>query len=148
MKSIDLVFMFLMIFIISGSIEARNKILDDDQMTVKSVVMEFVMNIDSGNIDGLKKCITEKSTYTVLNSILNKTNEYSYDELLNAIRKQQIGGWKRSYEILNIDLQGGIAMVKIDCKDLKTTQTGYLALLKGNNDWRIIKSIFMLKKNN
>ncbi len=147
MKVKELVFVFLLIFIITGSIEARNKILDDDQMLIKSVVLDFVMNIDSGNVDGLKKCLTEKSTYTLSNSILNKTNEYSYDDFLDAIKKQQIGGLKRSYEIMNIDLQGGIAMVRIDSRELKTTQTGYVALLKENNDWRIITSVFMLEKN-
>jgi ketosteroid isomerase-like protein len=147
MKTSKIISVFFLTIFLTASSFAISKLSDKDVASVKKAVQEFVKNTDTRNVNGLEKTLSERSTFVSTNAISNKTSEYTYSEYLSAIRAGQVGGWERQLEILNIDANGNTAVAKISCKDPRTTQTGFVTLIKDGGDWKIISGAFYMDKN-
>lgn len=147
MKTTKILSILFLSFIFTVSSLAMSKLSEKDLASVKKAVQEFVNNTDTRNVKGLEKNLCEKSTFININGVTNKIAEFTYEEYLTAIRDRKVGGWERELEFLNIDAHGNTAVAKIQCKDSKMTQTGFVTLMKEGEDWKIISGAFYMDAN-
>jgi ketosteroid isomerase-like protein len=147
MKSFKILSILFLSFFFISSTFAANKLSDKDKAAVKKTIQEFVTNLDKGNVNGVKSTISDKSTFVQVNGITNKSTQYTSDDYLSAIKDRSIGGWERQLEIMDVNAAGNTAMAKIQTKDPRTTSTGFVTLLKENNNWKIISCTLFMELN-
>jgi ketosteroid isomerase-like protein len=147
MKSFKFLSILLLSFFFIASSFAASKLSDEDMAAVKKAIQEYVKNIDTNNANGMGNIISDNSIFVQVIGVTKKVTEYNQGDLLSAVKNRQIGGWDRQLDILNVDEAGNTAMAKIQAKDPRMTSTGYITLLKENNNWKIICATFYMELN-
>ena len=147
MKSFKILSILFLSFLFISSSFAASKLSDEDMATVKKTVQEYEKYIDTQNAEGMEKIISENAAFVQVIAVTKKTTEFNSGDYLNALRNKEIGGWERQLDILNIDAAGNTAFAKIQAKDARMTSTGFVTLVKENNNWKIMCATFYMELN-
>ena len=116
-----------------------------DVEAVKQVIQDYVKGTDSQNADLLEKILYPEGNYFNYNAITNKTSQMTNDQFLDKVKKGQAGGWVRQLSINSVDVNDNTAMAKIEVKDARMKQHGYLTLVKEDGKWKIMSSAYTLE---
>lgn len=147
MKSFKILsILFLSFFFISASF-ALSKLSDEDMSAVKKTIQEFEKNLDTQNANAMEKIISENAAFVQVIAVTKKTTEFNSSDYLSAIKNRQIGGWERQLDIQNVDAAGNTAFAKIQAKDHRMTSTGFITLVKEDNNWKIVCATFYMELN-
>ena len=118
-----------------------------DQGGVEAVVTNYVKSIDANNADALAKTVLPGGSIIVVNDFKKDVEHYSTDQLVNMVKNKQVGGWTRNLTINSVDVNGNIAVAKVDITDTRLKQTGYITLLKNDGLWKVASQVTTLQLN-
>jgi Putative lumazine-binding len=147
MKSFKILFVLLLSVLFVSSSLAESKLSDKDMSAVKKTVQDYVKFLDTSNANGMENIISENSTFVQVIGVTNKTSEFNSSDYLSAIKNKKVGGWERQLDILDVDAVGNTAFAKIQAKDPRMTSTGFVTLLKENNNWKVVCATFYMELN-
>ena len=147
MKSFKILSIFFLSFFFISSSFALSKLSDEDMSSIKKTIQEFEKNIDTQNANDMEKIISTNSTFVQVIAVTKKTTEYNSTDYLSALKNRQIGGWERQLDIQSIDAAGNTAFAKIQAKDARMTSTGFITLVKENNNWKIVCATYYMELN-
>jgi len=116
-----------------------------DVEAVKQVIEDYVKGTDSQNADLLEKILYPEGNYFNYNAITNKVSQMTNDQFLEKVKQGQTGGWERQLSINTVDVNDNTAMAKIEVKDARMSQHGYLTLVKENGKWKIMSGAYTLE---
>jgi hypothetical protein len=116
-----------------------------DVEAVKQVIEDYVKGTDSQNTDLLEKILYPDGNYFNYNAITNKASQMTNDQFLERVKKGQTGGWERQLNINSVDVNDNTAMAKIEVKDARMSQHGYLTLIKEDGKWKIMSGAYTLE---
>ena len=116
-----------------------------DVEAVKQVIQDYVKGTDSQNVDMLEKILYPSGNVFSYNAITNKVSQMTNDQYLERIKKGQTGGWERQLDINSVDVNDNTAMAKIEVKDARMKQHGYLTLVKEDGKWKIMSGAYTLE---
>ena len=119
-----------------------------DVEAVKQVIQDYVKGTDSRNVDMLEKVLYPAGNYFSFNAITNKSLQMTNDQFLERVKKGQTGGWERQLDINSVDVNDNTAMAKIEVKDARMKQHGYLTLVKEDGKWKIMSGAYTLETSN
>jgi ketosteroid isomerase-like protein len=138
--------LFVSFFFISSSF-AASKLSDEDMSSIKKTIQEFEKNLDTQNADGMEKIISDNSIFVQVIGVTKKTTQYNSSDYLSALKNREIGGWAKQLDIQDVDAAGNTAFAKIQAKDPRMTSTGFITLVKENNDWKIVCATYYMELN-
>ncbi len=116
-----------------------------DVEAVKQVIEDYVKGTDSQDADMLEKILYPNGNYFSYNAITNKVSQMTNDQFLERVKKRQTGGWERQLNINTVDVNDNTAMAKIEVKDARMKQHGYLTLVKEDGKWKIMSGAYTLE---
>ena len=119
-----------------------------DVEAVKQVIQDYVKGTDSQNVDLLEKVLYPAGNYYSFNAITNKVSQMTNNEYLDRVKKRQTGGWERQLDINSVDVNDNTAIAKIEVKDARMKQHGYLTLIKEDGKWKIMSGAYTLETVN
>lgn len=135
----------LTMFLILPVAYAMNPNNPADVEAVKQVIEDYVKGTDSQNADLLEKILYPEGNYFNYNAITNKVSQMTNDQFLEKVKQGQTGGWERQLSINTVDVNDNTAMAKIEVKDARMSQHGYLTLVKENGKWKIMSGAYTLE---
>ena len=147
MRSFKILSILFLSFLFISSSFAASKLSDEDMAAVKNTVQEFEKYWDTQDADGMEKIISENASFVQVIAVTKKNSEFNSSDYLNAIRNKHIGGWERQLDIINVDAAGNTAFAKVVAKDPRMTSTGFITLVKENNDWKIVCATSYMELN-
>ena len=144
MKVLSLILGLTMLLLlpVAYAIEPNNPA---DIEAVKLVIQDYVKATDSQNVGMLEKILYPEGNYFSFNSITNKVSQMTNDQFLERVKKGQTGGWERQLNINSVDVNDNTAMAKIEVKDARLNQHGYLTLVKEDGKWKIMSGAYTLE---
>ena len=119
-----------------------------DVEAVKQVIQDYVKGTDSQNVNMLEKILYPQGNFFSYNAITNKASQMTNDQFLERVKKRQVGGWERQLDINSVDINDNTAMAKIEVKDARLKQHGYLTLVKDDGNWKIMSGAYTLETVN
>ena len=119
-----------------------------DVEAVKQVIQDYVKGTDSQNVDMLEKILYPSGNVFSYNAITNKVSQMTNNEYLDRVKKRQTGGWERQLDINSVDVNDNTAIAKIEVKDARMKQHGYLTLIKEDGKWKIMSGAYTLETVN
>ena len=144
-KVIMLSISFLLILFISAAVMASEPFVKAD---IENTINNFIKGVDIRDAKSLEKILDKNASIVTINKIINKSASLKYDDFLDQIKHGEVGGWKRNFEIAQIDGNDKVASAKILTKDIKIKQTEFISLVKINEEWKIVSSISTIELNN
>ena len=144
MKSIRISLAVLSIFLFSSAY-AKSLVITSDDEAVRQVIENYSKGIDSRDTGILENVIYPNAHFLNYNKVTNQISETSNEELLALIRKGKAGGWQRELSISSVEVNENTAIAKVEMKDAKVKQTGFLTLVKENGTWKIMSGAYTLE---
>jgi len=144
MKSLGISLVILSLFLFS-SVNAKNLINSGDDEAVKAVIENFSKGVDSRNVETLEEVVYPGAHFLNFNKVTNKITEMTNEELIELVKKGRAGGWTRELSINSVDVNENTAIAKVEMKDAKLKQTGFITLVKENGSWKIMSGAYTLE---
>jgi hypothetical protein len=144
MKVLNLILGLTMLLMLPAAY-AMNPNNPADVEAVKQVIQDYVKGTDSQNAVLLEKILYPEGNYFNYNAVTNKVSQMTNDQFLEKVKKRQTGGWERQLDISSVDVNDNTAMAKIEVKDARMRQHGYLTLVKEDGKWKIMSSAYTLE---
>ena len=144
MKSLGISLVILSLFLFS-SVNAKNLINSGDDEAVKAVIENFSKGVDSRNVETLEEVVYQGAHFLNFNKVTNKITEMTNEELIELVKKGRAGGWTRELSINSVDVNENTAIAKVEMKDAKLKQTGFITLVKENGSWKIMSGAYTLE---
>jgi hypothetical protein len=118
-----------------------------DETAVKQIITSYLNGIDTRNFDIVEQSLYSEATVVTVNTISNKTNSLTADEMITQLKKGALGGWKREVNFTNLDVNEKTAMAKVEISDVKIKQTSYVSLVNDNGNWKIVSEVAIISRN-
>ncbi|MEO8398819.1 MAG: nuclear transport factor 2 family protein [Ignavibacteriaceae bacterium] len=115
---------------------------------IEKTITGYVSGIDSRDVSSLEKTLASNARFVTINKFTDKMISLTREEFMEQIKAGKMGGWKRNLEVVSVDGDDKIASAKVSITDPKLKQTGYLNLVKDENNWKIVSGVFTLESNN
>jgi hypothetical protein len=131
--------------LVFSTISAKNINSPADDEEVKQAVENYSKGIDNRDVDMLGKVIYSKAHFVNYNKITNEVVEVDNKSLVNMVSKGKAGGWSRDLNISSVDVNDNTAVAKVEMKDAKLKQSGFLTLIKENGSWKIANGVTVLE---
>jgi hypothetical protein len=144
MKSLGISLVILSLFLFS-SVNAKNLINSGDDEAVKEVIENFSQGVDGRNVETLQEVVYPGAHFLNFNKVTNKITEMTNEELIELVKKGRAGGWTRELSINSVDVNENTAIAKVEMKDAKLKQTGFITLVKENGSWKIMSGAYTLE---
>ena len=144
MKSLRISALVLSLLLFS-SVYAYDLTSSGDDESVKVAITDYSKGIDNRNTETLEKVTYPSAHFLNFNKVTNKITEMDINELLELIKKGRAGGWDRELNISSVDINENTAVAKVEMKDAKLKQTGYVTLVKENGAWKIMGGVYTLE---
>ncbi|MEJ2614772.1 MAG: nuclear transport factor 2 family protein [Ignavibacteriaceae bacterium] len=144
MKVLSIILGFTMLLLLPAAY-AMNPNNPADEEAVKQVIEDYVKGTDNQNAELLEKILYPEGNYFNYNAITNKVSQMTNDQFLEKVKKGQTGGWERQLNINSVDVNDNTAMAKIEVKDARMMQHGYLTLVKEDGKWKIMSGAYTLE---
>ena len=110
--------------------------LPAEEESIKQVVSEFITGIDNKDADLLEKIVLDNGTFVSVN-LRDEVETLTSSELISRVKSGKLGGWKRDFNISQIDLSNNIAIVKVTITSSKVNQLHNISLVKVAGEWKI-----------
>lgn len=147
MRSFKILSILFLAFLFITSSFAASKLSDEDMAAVKNTIQKYEKDWETQDADGMGKIISENASFVQVIAVTKKTSEFNSSDYLSAIRNKRIGGWERQLDIINVNAAGSTAFAKVVTKDSRMTSTGFITLVKENNDWKIVCATSYMELN-
>lgn len=144
MKSLRISAVILSLFLFS-SVKASSFTNSSDDESVKVAIENYSKGIDNRNTETLEKVMYPGAHFLNFSKITNKITEMNNEELIELIKKGKAGGWERELNISSVEINENTAIAKVEMKDLKLKQTGFVTLVKENGSWKIMSGAYTLE---
>ncbi|MAT37877.1 MAG: hypothetical protein CL420_07560 [Acidimicrobiaceae bacterium] len=116
----------------------------DDQQQIEYVINTYIDSMNESNADMVRDAFHENAKIT--GYLHGELKQLSTEEFAGFVSSQQPSpnenGEKIEFDILNIEIEGSIAHVKIRDKYLGITFLDILSLLKDGDHWKIYNKLF------
>ncbi len=146
MKTVKILTLVLFL-ILSFSTFAANNPYKEDKSDIEQAVTTFVKSIDNRKADDLSKTLLSNSSIIIVNSITNKIDNYTGQQMIDLVKNGQQGGWTRNVTVNSVDTDGNTAMAKVDITDSRLKQSGFFTLVKDNGVWKVASEVATLGLN-
>lgn len=146
MKTVKILTLVLFL-ILSFSTFAANNPYKEDKSDIEQAVTTFVKSIDNRKADDLSKTLLSNSSIIIVNSITNKIDNYTGQQMIDLVKNGQQGGWSRNVTVNSVDTDGNTAMAKVDITDSRLKQSGFFTLVKDNGVWKVAGEVATLGLN-
>ncbi len=110
--------------------------LPAEEENIKQVVSDFIISIDNKDATLLESIILEEGTFVNVN-LKNEVEALSSSELITRVKSGKMGGWKRDFEVSEIELDKNIAIAKVKINSPKVNQLHNFSLVKIGEQWKI-----------
>lgn len=110
--------------------------LPAEEENIKQVVSDFIISIDNKDAILLESIILEEGTFVNVN-LKNEVEALSSSELITRVKSGKMGGWKRDFEVSEIELDKNIAIAKVKINSPKVNQLHNFSLVKIGEQWKI-----------
>lgn len=110
--------------------------LPAEEENIKQVVSDFIISIDNKDATLLESIILEEGTFVNVN-LKNEVEALSSSELITRVKSGKMGGWKRDFEVSEIELDNNIAIAKVKINSPKVNQLHNFSLVKIGEQWKI-----------
>tara|TARA_B100001769_G_scaffold140084_2_gene109630 strand:- start:73 stop:441 length:369 start_codon:yes stop_codon:yes gene_type:complete len=116
----------------------------DDQQQIENVINTYIDSMNDSNADMVRDTFHENAKIT--GYLHGELKQLSTEEFAGFVSSQQPSpnenGEKIEFDIINIEIEGSIAHVKIRDKYLGITFLDILSLLKDGDNWKIYNKLF------
>lgn len=143
MKAVKILTIVLFLSL-SFTMLAESNPLKEDKSDIEQTVTTFVKSVDSRQADNLSKTLMSGSSIVIINKITKKVENYSGNQFVNLVQNGQKGGWVRNVTINTVDMDGNIAIAKVDIIDSRLQQSGFFTLVKDSGVWKVASEVATL----
>lgn len=124
-----------------GAVDAGNP----EEPAVREAIQQYLHGLKFNDVDSLKKAFypEAKLFFVKKNGELGQLTQAEwYKGFEGSAGKEETG----ELQVASMDITGNIASVKVE-EDYPTSHyTDYVALLKLNNEWKIVNKVFYARK--
>jgi len=135
----------LILFVIFAllSINTFAKVVDNNssESAIKETVTNYLSGIDNRDTKTVENLLATTADVITVNTVTNKTNELSHNDMISQLEKGLLGGWKRDVTFSNIDYNEKTAVVKVEVSDKKLMRTSYISLINDAGQWKIVSDV-------
>lgn len=132
-------FLILSILSISASAEVMDN--NSSESAIKQAVTNYLSGIDNRDAKAVENLLAPTADVITVNTVTNKTNEMTHDDMVLQIQKGMLGGWKRDVNFASIDFNEKTAVVKVEVTDQKLLRTSYISLINDEGQWKIVSDV-------
>ncbi|MFO7446151.1 MAG: nuclear transport factor 2 family protein [Ignavibacteriaceae bacterium] len=143
----NLRFLLAAFVLLVSSVVLANGPDGENESAVKQTITNYINGIDSRNPDAVEKTLYSGATVLTVNSISNKTNQLSSNDVISRVKNGSLGGWKREVSFGEVELNDKTAMAKVEVSDSKLKQTCFLTLVNDNGQWKIVSDVSIVSQN-
>lgn len=104
-----------------------------------AVIQDYFDGLYEGDIEKLTR-IFHEDTYLKGNQFRSSRDQWLAAVATRAVPSEQ--GMAYGFEILSMDIEGDMAMVKLEVPLLAAHFIDYLGLLKEDGEWKIVNKMF------
>ncbi|HVO73830.1 MAG TPA: nuclear transport factor 2 family protein [Ignavibacteriaceae bacterium] len=133
------VFIILALLSINSFAEAKDN--NSNESAIKEAVTNYLSGIDNRDTKTVENLLASTADVITVNTVTNKTNEFSHDDMILQLQKGQLGGWKRDVSFASIDYNNNTAVVKVEVTDQKLLRTSYISLVNEEGQWKIVSDV-------
>ena len=125
------------------SINSFAEVMDNNssESAIKQTVTNYLSGIDNRDTKTVENSLASNADVITVNTVTNKTNELSHDDMILQLQKGLIGGWKRDVNFASIDYNENTAIVKVEVSDQKLLRTSYISLINDAGQWKIVSDV-------
>lgn len=126
----------------------KTKVMENKEKIVKQVT-NFIDGADKSNLELLNLALHENFT-NVQNGFFEKKGVFiiNKEKYLSLVADETFGGVSREMEVISIDIEGNIAMVKANLKSEKLIFTSFISLvLDEAGQWKVIGNFPFISLN-
>jgi hypothetical protein len=135
--------LILVVFLAFLSITSFAKVIDNNssESAIKETVTNYLSGIDNRDAKTVENLLSTTADVITVNTVTNKTNELSHDDMISQLEKGMMGGWKRDITFSDIDYSDKTAVVKVEVSDKKVMRTSYISLVNDAGQWKIVSDV-------
>jgi hypothetical protein len=125
------------------SISASAEVMDNNssESAIKQTVTNYLSGIDNRDTKTVENLLAPSADVITVNTVTNKTNELTHDDIILQLQKGMLGGWKRDVNFASVDFNEKTAVVKVEVTDQKLMRTSYISLINDQGQWKIVSDV-------
>jgi hypothetical protein len=116
------------------------------EQEVKSTVNQYLTAVNNKEASIVDNLSNDETTFTMINSIIGKTETLSEKDYLQFVEEGKAGAWVTSSDVQFVNLQDNLAVALVEFEGKSLVRKEYLTLVMTDGKWEIINSVSSLSK--
>lgn len=135
----QLVFTLLILIFTVSTSAAENK-----EVTEK--INQYLTAVQKKDAKTVENLVSDETNFTMVNSIVNKTDILSKDDLAKFVKEGRAGAWVTGNKVMFVDQHDDLAIAYIESDGKTLIRKEYLTLVNKDGNWQIVNSVSTLAK--
>ena len=133
------------IIVITILISGMSNIFASEQ-DVKSTVNQYLNAVNDKEASLVDNLSNDETTFTMINSIIGKTETLSEKDYLQFVEEGKAGAWVTNSDVQFVNFQDNLAVALVEFVGKSLVRKEYLTLVMTDGKWEIINSVSSLSK--
>ena len=117
-----------------------------NENAVKDVVTKFKNDVMKKNVSGVEAVVYPNAVFVSLNKITNSKDDIDRDTFVKYVKMGRVGVRAKNVSVKSVTVKGEYASALVNVENKKLIQEEFVTLLKVDGNWKIISSMYSIKK--